>query len=349
MIPKSNHRSFPVIALLVAASAGAQGETKPVPQDAKATPTTQATDPTALADSLRKGIHKMAHVRAGSFRTTEQQDSAMTRMVARQVGGLGGGNPFGGGDREVRGVWSDGYLKATVGDGGDEILAFRGRMVARNDNVGWKLRRDRTVTGRPLPFVLDPERFFECLAALPAAALRVRDHSTSTYKGKEVQILSVTLEDEDAQEFALSGALPPVSAGFGGGVILGAVGGGAVGAQQLPDLVVDMALYVEPATGYIHKVKTCAYQKSNGMGNVQVQIAGAGLGGDNDNDQEDEDSKVKEKDKDGKRIYKRGMPVRRLRSDTSKLTFDILLSDHERPAPLKLDEKSKKLLRIEQR
>lgn len=298
-------------------------------------------EPPNPQEALTAAIKRMARINGISFRTTETQNSAMSRSMARQMGGAGG--MLGGGrDTAIRGSWSDGILRASMNDDADEILAFRGRMVARNDDVSWKLRRNRTASGGKMPFVLDPGRFFEALQALPKGSLQVKSSKASTYKDRDVLIIGVTLEGEDAQDFALSGALPAVSAGMGGMmVMIRGMAGGATAA--LPDLTVDLALYVEPATGYIHKVKSRSYEESQGGGGVNIQIRGAGgLGG----DEEEEEEEVEEKDKNGKRIYKRGLPVRRLGEDLSQMSYDIVFTKHDQPVQKKIDAAAKKLLKI---
>jgi hypothetical protein len=292
-------------------------------------------------EALAAAVKRMAKLNGVAFRTTEAQNSAMSRNIAKQMGGLGG--MMGGGDTSVRGTWFGGILRATMNDDADEILTYRGRMVARNDDVSWKLRRNRLASGGKMPFVLDPGRFFEALQALPASALSVKNHKASTYKDKAVLIIGITLEGEDAQDFALSGALPAVSSGMGGMMMMMRGGGGTA---QLPDITVDLALYVEPATGYIHKVKSRSYQQSTGGGGgfqIKVQGDGGGFGAEQEEEEEEE---VKEKDDSGKRIYKRGLPVRRLGDDLSRMVYDVIFTKHDHAVPLKLDPEAKKLLKI---
>lgn len=295
----------------------------------------QPPDPSLV---LKQGIDRMVKLNSVTFHSIEAQNSVMSRTIARQIGGA-----MGGGEVDVRGSWSDGILRATLNDDADEILSYRGRMVARNDDVSWKLRRNRLAAGGTMPFVLDPGRFFEALQALPAAALKIKHHKATTYKDRDVLILGVTLQDEAAQDFALSGALPAMSSGMGGGMMrMIRAGGGSGAAAALPELTVDLALYVEPKTGYILKIKSRCYQESESGGNFQIQ-GGGGFGGD-----DEEEEKVQEKDKDGKRIYKRGLPVRDLKDNLSRMDFDIILTKHGEAKQLKIDPQAKKLLHIAQ-
>ena len=130
------------------------------------------TQPTQV-EVLQQAIRTMAKLNSLSFQTTEEQNSAMSRTIMRQAGGLMGGSP----EVDVRGRWANGVLSASLNDGDDEIMTYRGRQIARNDDVSWKLRRNRTVTGADVPFVLDPSRVFETLGTLSIKALEVRNAS----------------------------------------------------------------------------------------------------------------------------------------------------------------------------
>ena len=82
--------------------------------DSAATPPAKAQEPTHK-QILRKAIKTMTQLNGIAFRTTEAQNSAMTRRVRRQMGGM----MPGGGDIDVRGTWSDGVLKASLNDDED--------------------------------------------------------------------------------------------------------------------------------------------------------------------------------------------------------------------------------------
>ena len=98
-------------------------------------------------------------------------------------------------------------------------------------------------------------------------------------------------------------------------------------------------------TGNIHKVKVSCYQDSPMQGNFKIQIGGGGGGFGGDDEEEDEEE-VKEKDKDGNRIYKRGLPIRKLEDDVSKVDYDITFTKIDQTVKIKLDPRARKLLRI---
>ncbi len=315
----------------------------PVAQESAPTP--QQIDATTL---LKKAIKKMSSLNSVRFKTTEIQDAASTRQIMKQMAGLGGGMFPGAEDKVVRGALSDGILHAKTNDGDDELAIYRGRMVARSygEDSEWKLRRNRLYDGSPMPFLLDPQLFFEALAQVPKSELKVRriDHQDTT-RGPRI-VLSITLRDDAANDFALAGTLPAMATGFGGMFAkLGAMGG----AGGPPDMTVDLALIVDPNTALVHKVRTASYQEG-GVPGGRVVLGGApgGFGGEDDEDDEDEDEEqvVKTRDAQGNRLYKRGLPVRKLKDSLSKMQFNISFTKHGQPYVFKLDAVGRKLLRL---
>jgi len=290
---------------------------------------------------LQKAIKKMGGLKSVRFRTTEAQDAASTRQIMKQMAGLGGGMLGGDQDKIVRGALSDGVLHAKMNDGDDEAVLYRGRTVARSDSE-WKLRRNRLYNGSPIPFVLDPQLFFEALGQLPKSALKIRkvDHRETT-AGTRV-LLSITLKNEAANDFALAGTLPAIAKGFGGMVLKMGAGGGGGGE---PDLTVDLALVVNPTTALVHKVRSASYQEGGMPGGGRVVIGGGGGFGD-DEEEEDEEEEVKTRDAQGNRIYKRGLPVRKLKDSLSKMEFNISFTKHGEPYVFELDAAARKLLRL---
>ena len=67
------------------------------------------------------------------------------------------------------------------------------------------------------------------------------------------------------------------------------------------------------------------YKENPFVGQVQIAVNGGGGGG-GDDDEEEED--VEEFDGDGKRLYKKGMPVRALGEKLSLADFDVSFSEH---------------------
>lgn len=308
---------------------------------APAAPEQARPDPAAL---LEKAIQRMARTTSLRYRTTETQNSSMQRLIARQAGGMmvvGGGD----GDKSVQGSWQDGLLKASLNQDRDEVLLYRGRQLARNDDVDWRLRRNNLVNGSPQPFILDPGLFFEALQAIPKAQRVVRQAAEINYKDLPTQLISLSLSGEAAREFALSGALPEVTSGVSRVSFAVGMGGGM--APPPPELRVDLALYIHPTTGDILKVRARCDQESNLPGNFQIRVGGAG-GLPGGGEEEEEEEEVKERDDQGRRIYRRGLPVRKLDKATSRMDFTATFTQHGHPLKIQLSDRARRLLRIGQ-
>ena len=70
---------------------------------------------------------------------------------------------------------------------------------------------------------------------------------------------------------------------------------------------------------------------------------GGGLGEEEEDEQEEE---VKTHDAQGNRLYRRGLPVRKLKESLSKMEFDISFTKHGQPYVFELDAVGRKLLRL---
>ena len=281
-------------------------------------------DPDAILMNavLVQSLERMVRLDRLAFRSTEAQDQAVNRAIARIVGG-----PIGD-DRNlvVHGSSVKGLRRATL-PGGEEVVFYRGRAIFRTEAEGWRLRGAARVARRP--FVLDPGLFFDVLLTLERKELKVERHTTTTRENTELVTLGLTLEGRAARDFALSGALPPMS-------------GAGVGLPQemrkLPDLTVDLALDVELATRHVHGIRSRCYRKSASAPKIAVRG-----GFDQSNRVADE---IQERGRDGQRIYKDGLPVRALKDNVSVMEFDVVLSGHGRAPRGRLDGRARRLLRV---
>jgi hypothetical protein len=281
----------------------------------------------AEAPALRATIGKMLELGGGAFRTTEVQDPAMLRRFRGALAAAGGG------DVEVKGSWKQDRRHAELNDGDDSVCLHAGRAAVM-DGKDWVLRQGTLGAGQRLPFVLDPQLLLEALAALPNAALAPQHEEAGKVGERDVQVLSTTLAGKPATEFYLSGALPS----SGGPMMM--IGPGMRGMpQDPPEVTLDLAWHVDPATGLLHRLRIKAYKKDQLPQNMRVEIQGAEAGGD------EPEEEIKETDEQGKRIYKRGLPVRKLGSDVSLIDFDIRFSEHGKPSLPSLPEGAKQWLR----
>ena len=280
-----------------------------------------AQDQTAAAPSaqgrLDKALAATAACKSLAFKTSESQDAAMTR----RFGGMMGGR-----DRDVSGKWADGLLFASFNDDEDEVITSGVRTRARHGDSAWKLRRGFTLGGAPIPFLLDPGLLVESLRALPEAARKVVHEDKAKVEGKELEVFTLTLDGEAARDLALCGAMPKVS-GMGGIIF---AGGGPPGMQAAaPDVKVDVAVFADPESGLIHRVRLKGYEEGGMAGNVMIKVAGPGGG---EEEEEEEEKDEKKEGKDTPLVFKAGLPVRKLGKQVSAVEFDVRLSEHNKAA-----------------
>ena len=273
-------------------------------------------------EQLRAALIKMSKVNALAFRSIEVQDQAFLRNA-----GIGGGQ-----ETEVSGTSAKGLLTATIEE--DRVAFAAGRMVAQRDEGEWKLRHDCLADGGPLPFVHDPIRTFAFLADLPDAALKVTQVEPGRSKDRDVLVYSVSLTGATAQDVTLAGLLPRASSP--GRMLI--MGGGRMRTPP-PEVTVDFAFYVDPATNEIQRLHSKAYTKSSMPGGMVMRVAGPGgveiqQGGDEDEATDDK----------GTPPIKKGLPQRKLGKDLSLTEFDVSYSKHGSAENLELTARAKTLL-----
>ena len=272
-----------------------------------------------------KACEKMRKLASVEFASLEIQTNNITKQVGSQ-------------DIEVEGTWSAGVVQANLNLGEDQVIISNGRLVTRREDGAWKLRRNALTNGEPVPFVLDPKLFFDLLVRIPDDSRRVLHNESTTYRGRELEIYSISLAEEAARDFALGGALPPISAGMSGMMLRF-----GRGSSSAPDITLDLAFYVDPETNLIHRIKAKAYQASS-MGNVQFRIAGAGGAINAGVGDEEEEEQVEEIDDAGNPQYKKGLRVRKIDDSMSVMEFDVRLSEHGKSFALALDQDTRTLL-----
>ncbi|MHC5062519.1 MAG: hypothetical protein ACYTG5_00935 [Planctomycetota bacterium] len=283
-----------------------------------------AQESTGNTKGLVEACAKMQKLAGVEFASIEIQ----TNSITRQVGGQ---------DVEIDGNWSAGVLQADLNLGEDQVLMSGGRMLAKKEDGSWKLRRNSLVNGEALPFVFDPKLFFDLLARIPADSMVIKHREQATYRGQEVEIMSIELEGEEALDFAFGGALPKISAGMSGMMMM-RLGGGSAPA---PEITIDLALYVDRETNLVHRVKAKAYKENPFGGNVQFRVAGGGAAGSDPEAAEE----IEEFGADGKPIYVKGLRQRKAGENMSIMEFDVRLSSHGKSFPLELGEADQAMLK----
>ncbi|MEZ5962363.1 MAG: hypothetical protein R3F56_00830 [Planctomycetota bacterium] len=279
-------------------------------------------------DALRAALTKTSKVEAIAFKSLETQDDALRRRLP-----IGGESE----DTQVTGTVTGDVLAASIGFDDDNIVAARGRMLARRGDGEWKLRRSCLADGRPLPFVADPRLLVETLANLPDDALQVTHVESGTVKDAEVRIYGFTVSGRVADELGLTGALPRAT----GGHMMMIFGGGGLAEPPRPEVSIDLAVSVDAESGYVVRVRSRSYTKSQLPGNVQVRFAGA------DGTELAEEEEVEAEtpaDKDAPLQFRKGLPQRHLGKDTSLIEFDLALSRHGEAKAPAVSEAGRKLL-----
>ena len=281
--------------------------------------------PQANSDEARKlvavALDKLAAYGRGRFATTEAQDQAMLRNA---------GLPFGPEDTEVDGGWHRDLVWGEA-DGRAYVRA-NGRMLAKISG-DWRLRRDKLSGGLPAPFTLDPDYLLATLGQLPQRSKAVVHVEAGKLKGKPCVILTCKLTGDDALEFADSGAVPDIGGGFGGAVLIGAMGM----EMPRPEYETYLAFSVDQDSGDLLRFAVKSYQTEEMMGGVAIQVAGGGAMVEEEEEDEDADQ--------GPVRWKRGFPRIKPKKDQSVLSYRVDFKDLGLAEPPSLTDAHKTLLR----
>ena len=254
----------------------------PFPLAAQDAPAAAAQAPAAQAPALQlpaagspeatalfvRACNRMLAAGSGTFRTDEEQDSAIMRGQ-NLPGGLSHDPP------SIRGGWSSDLLWAETDD--DTFATRNGATVAKTDG-GWKLRARTLASGAQRPFVLSPTLLFTQLAKLPVAQQGVMNVEAGEAGGKPVAILALSFTGPTADDLALGGALPAT----GGAFLFGGLPGGSGAPEKT--YTVDLALFVEPTSGDVLRLRAKVYEDNPMLANMRIRFGGGG-GGDGDADE----------------------------------------------------------------
>ncbi|MEC7584913.1 MAG: hypothetical protein VYE77_11395 [Planctomycetota bacterium] len=324
------------LTLLFSVVASAQEE-PPTDVAAPARPALPAPGSPQARGMLEQAIAKMQAYGRGAFTTTQSEDNPMFR---------GAGGPFGVmGTTKVEGGWLRHMVWAKWS--GREYIAANGRMLALVEEE-WQLRKDKLEGGLARPFTLDPDYLFTVLDRLPANARNVVHVESGKLRGRGVVILTLHLEDDEAVDFADTGAVPAAESGFGVAQLVG----GLPGAIELPrpELETYLAFFIDAESGDLVRLATKTYS-SEGMGfaggGVQVLFQ-AGFGGDDEEEEEAEGEEAAEEEdvEDGPVEWRRGFP--RIKPGKNQSVTDCRIDFDELglATPPSLDQELKQLLRL---
>lgn len=283
------------------------------------------------ADKLKKALSTMATLPSLAFETS-------TTTVAH--------SPFGRGraprprESASNGVVSGDILCVNLNDDADQLVIRGRRMIAKNDDTDWALRRGKLANGRTLPFLFDPQLFFSTLSQLP---IKVMHKEVGTANNKPVETYTFSVTGDRAQNLLWAGAIPEPSGGSSTGAVQMVMvgGGGAFAARPAKGKVtIDVAVSLDPATSLVHAVKIRTYSKGTAF--ARAVIVGGGFG--QKEEEEEEEEEEKEFDPQNPK-FKHGLPVRK-KKDKTFMKFDIQLKQHNSAVLPDLDARARALLNL---
>ncbi len=300
-----------------------------------------ATDPLAAGKQrLQAALHKAATQTDTAFTakwgpTGKQQDPVAQFLIGRGGGAVGA----------LQGSWHQGRTRYLFdGENGDELVLAGQRMIAKDGTTDWRLRDRRFADGNPVGFLPDVPLLLSQLATLD---LDVKHRSVGSLDDRPIEILGVTLRDEQVAEAIWTGLVPAsLCEAMGGGVFM--LAGGNAAAKRppapTPTATVDLAISLDPATGVVHQLQFRAWTKEDArMGNIRIVRAGGGVqvanGGEAAADEDDKDDPAP----DAPLVYENGLP-KRPRKKMSVADYTIRLQQHGKATPPESNDRQKLLL-----
>jgi len=292
------------------------------------------------ADKLKKALGTMAILPSLAFETSTT--TAAQNPFVRRAGRAPKPKVL-----VANGVVSGDILSLSLNDDEDQLVIRGRRMIAKNDDLDWVLRRGKLANGSAVPFVFDPQLFFSTLSKLP---LKVMNKEVGTANNKPVETYTFSLSGDTAQNLVWGGAIPEPGGGNSSGagvmrVVMVGGGGAFARAPAKGKITVDIAVSIDPATSLVHEVKVRTYSKANNAFGPRVVMGGRGFGGDEEDDEEDEEKKEEEDFDPENPKFKRGLPVRKKKGKTF-MKFDLALTQHNSAVLPDLDRRARALLNL---
>ena len=279
-----------------------------------------------------QAIAKMQAYGRGAFTTNASEDNAMFRDAGVPFNGMAASKVEGGWLRHM--VWAK--------SSGSEYIVANGRMLALVEEE-WRLRKDRLEGGQVRPFTLDPDYLLTVLDRLPDTARNVVHVESGKLRGQKVAILTLHLEDDEAVDFADTGAVPASESGFGVAQIVGGLPGGME--LPRPDLETYLAFFIDTESGDLVRLATKTYvTEGMGFGGGGVQVVFQGVFGGNDEEEEEEEEE--EGAEDGPVEWRRGFPRIKPGKNQSVTEYRIDFDELGLAKPPSLDQEFKQLLRL---
>jgi len=225
-------------------------------------------DFTAARALLQRMIDRMSALPACTFTVEQEQVRSTVPGGATGGGAPVAAMPVAGGaavavaaigvaglPSPVAGGWGDGLLWASASEGKNLAVWHGRRAIARQDQQAWKPRQGVLGDGLPLPRPLDPETFF---LALQHGKLELIHSEVGSLDDRPTQIVTGHAAGDDAYELLWSGLVPDASTNS-------SLGGRAANLARLgrakPDIDLDVAIWIDPATARAQQIKVRCYTR----------------------------------------------------------------------------------------
>ena len=309
-----------------------------------------AADPLVQArERLRKSLTTTAELSSCAFeaawgpaakaKADDDEDDAEGAVAVRALGFVGMGD----GSGKAAGAWTRDLLQCKSDD--QELIAANRRTIARSGSDGWILRKNRWADGATVAFLPDPQLLLDLLQQ---SDLAVTHREVSTLNDRPVEILGVTLNQDQVADLMWGGQIPEINS-FGAAAVFIAAGGAGRVAQPKPDAIVDVAFALDPASGQIHEITVRSYTKSEmavGGRVFRIRAGGGGVvvGGPGGDDEDEKDDKDQQGAAAPPLVYKNGLPERS-RKKMQVNDYVLTLRDHGQAKAPELDTTAKALLR----
>jgi len=295
----------------------------------------------AATQRLATALQKTAALTDTGFQASWAPDNKPAAGANPGVAVILGARIGGSLEGACRGSWHRDLLHLHY-DGGDhdELLVAGRRMLAKDGQTPWCLRRGRFANGADLGYVPDPHLLLQRLETM---GLTVTNREVGSLDDRPVEVLSVTLDQDQLTDLLWSESLP-ASMAMNLHQVFRIQGGGGnqvrMGAQK-PDAIVDLVVHLDPATSLVERLQFRSWTKDDAQVGRFVVVNGAGAvraGG----DEEDEEAEAADGAANQLR-YENGLPVRPRRK-TKVMDFTVRLLEHGMVAPPTLDEAQRRLL-----
>lgn len=299
----------------------------------------------AATQRLAAALQKTAALTDTRFQVSWAPDNKPVAGANQGVAVFLGARVGGAVQGACQGSWHQDLLHVHY-DGGDqdELLVAGRRMLAKDAQTPWCVRKDRFANGADLGYLPDP---LLLLLRLEAMGLVVTNREVGSLDDRPVEVLSAILDQDQLADLLWSGSLPSSMAMNLHQVFRIQAGGGnqvRVAAPK-PDAIVDVVVHLDPATSLVERLQFRCWTKDDAQVGRFVVVNGAGAvqAGDDEDDEAEADASATGGAANQPLRYENGLPVRP-RKKTNVMDFTVRLLEHGKVAPPTLDQAQRRLL-----